>query len=70
MPWAFAAIFTIYGLCSIAFAFRDPPEPVRSLFRVPAIFIFLPDRLMIPAGRLFLGVSSLALVGYLVTLFR
>jgi hypothetical protein len=70
MPWAFAAILTIYGLCAIVFAFREPPEALRSLFKVPAIFVFLPDRLVMPAGRLFVGASSLAVVGYLFTVLH
>lgn len=68
MPWLFLAITAVYGLSSILFAFVQPPEALRSFFRVPAIFVFLPDRWVLPAGRLFVGVLSLGLVVYIATI--
>jgi hypothetical protein len=65
MPWLFLALMTVYGILSLVFAFVPPPERFRSLFKVPAIFVFLPDRWVMPAGRIALGVGSLALVGYI-----
>jgi hypothetical protein len=66
MPWAFVALMLVYGISCCVFAFVEPPAALRSLFKVPAIFIFLPDRLVMPVGRLFVGVCCFVLVGVLV----
>jgi hypothetical protein len=65
MLWVFVAFVALYGLLSFIFAFVEPPGPLRSSFRVPAIFVFLPDRLVMPAGRVFVGICSLFVAGYL-----
>jgi hypothetical protein len=49
----------VYGTFCFVFAFVEPPDAFRSLFRSPRIFVFLPDRLVIPVGRVFVGVRSL-----------
>jgi len=64
MPWIFLALMSVYGVLCVLFAFVQPPEALRSLFKVPAIFVFLPDRWVMPVGRVFVGLSSLALVAF------
>lgn len=44
---------------------RPTPEALRSLFKVPAIFVFLPERWALPVGRVVLGLGSLALVAFI-----
>jgi hypothetical protein len=66
MPWAIYAFLAIYGILSIVFAFVEPPAFFRSFFRVPSIFVFLPDRWIMPAGRVFVGLVTLGTVGYLI----
>jgi len=56
MPILLLAMLGVMGLLYIVFAFKEPPEGVRHFFRVPAIFIFLPDRYVLPAGRFLVGV--------------
>lgn len=56
----------LWSVGSIIFAFKEPPESLRHFFKVPAIFIFLPDRFVMPAGRLFMGLSGCVLTGWLV----
>jgi hypothetical protein len=51
-----------------AAVFGDGTAKSRGLCRVPAIFVFLPDRWLSPAGRLFVGV--LLLVGMAVLVMR
>lgn len=65
MPWAFLVITTVYGIFSLIFAFAEPPTYLRSIFTVPRLFIFLPDRLVMPVGRVFVGVASLGLVAFM-----
>jgi hypothetical protein len=63
--WIFISSLLVYGLTAIVFAFREPPQAISSFYRVPAIFIFLPDRWVVPVGRLFLGVSCCGIALYL-----
>jgi hypothetical protein len=65
MPWVFLALMSVYGVLCLLFAFVQPPEALRSLFKVPAIFVFLPDRWAMPVGRVVLGLGSLALVAFI-----
>ena len=65
MPWLFLGLMTVYAVLCFVFAFVEPPDRFRSLFKVPAIFIFLPDRLVAPVGRVFVGLCSLFLVGFI-----
>jgi len=60
MPWIAVALVGGWGLAYLLFAFVEPPAPIRSWFKVPAIMVFLPERFVVPAGRLFLGVLCLA----------
>lgn len=56
MPIAFILIMGIYGLAMIVFAFVKPPSFLEHFFRVPAIFVFLPDKWVLPVGRIFVGI--------------
>jgi len=69
MPWAFIAILAIYGLLCVVFAFVEPPAAVRSLFPIPSIFVFLPDRLIVPIGRVFVGLCSLGVAAFIAKSF-
>jgi hypothetical protein len=64
MPLAFFGIMSVYGLLSCIFAFVEPPRGIAGFFKVPAIFVFLPERYVVPAGRLFMGILCFALVGF------
>ena len=55
MPWVFVAFMVVYGILCCVFAFVQPPSALRSWFKVPSLFIFLPDRWVMPVGRLFVG---------------
>jgi hypothetical protein len=66
MPWVFIALTILYGGLCCLFAFKEPPGALRSLFRVPAIFIFLPDRWTMPVGRLFVGACCFIVAGVLI----
>jgi hypothetical protein len=59
------AIMVVYGLACIAFAFVDPPRGIEHFFRVPAIFVFLPERFVRPAGRIFTGLVCLGFAAWL-----
>jgi len=65
MPWVFLALMSVYGVLCLLFAFVEPPAALRSLFRVPGIFVFLPDRWVMPVGRVFVGLTSLGLVAFI-----
>lgn len=62
--WPFLGIMGAYGILSCVFAFVEPPRGVSGLFKVPSIFVFLPDRYVMRAGRLFMGVLCLGLVAF------
>jgi len=61
MPWILYTMLGVYGALSILFAFRRPPQGVEHFFKVPGIFAFLPDRLVMPVGRVFVGLCCFAL---------
>jgi hypothetical protein len=65
MPTFLILIMAVYGGLSIFFAFRQPPMALASMFKIPILFAFLPDRVALVAGRLFVGVASLGLAFYL-----
>ncbi len=69
MPWLLLAILLVYGIAYIAFAFRQPPEPLQHWFKVPAVFVFLPDRLIMPVGRVCLGAASIGVAVFIATRF-
>ncbi len=69
MPWFLVLLLLVYGVAYIAFAFKQPPEFLRHWFKVPAIFVFLPDRLVMPAGRIFVGVGSIGTAVFIATMF-
>lgn len=62
----FLIIMGLYSVLSIVFAFVHPPSFLNSLFKVPGIFVFLPDRLVIPVGRVFVGLAGIGLIAFLV----
>jgi hypothetical protein len=59
MLWLVVAFLAVYGLTFLLFAFVEPPGILSHLYKVPAIFVFLPDRWVVPAGRVFLGIVCL-----------
>jgi hypothetical protein len=65
MPWVLFGFIIVYGILCIVFAFLEPPSALRSLFKVPSIFVFLPDRLVMPVGRVFVGLCALFVAGFL-----
>jgi len=65
MPWVFFAILAVYGLLSCVFAFVEPPPAISRIFKVPSIFVFLPDRYVMPVGRIFVGICCFVVVGVL-----
>jgi len=62
----FLIIMGLYSVLSIVFAFVNPPSFLNSLFKVPGIFVFMPDRLVIPVGRVFVGLAGMGLIVFLV----
>jgi hypothetical protein len=69
MPWVLIAFMALYGLLCFLFAAVEPPSAIQSLFRVPAIFVFLPDRLVVPIGRVFVGICSIGVAVFIATRF-
>jgi hypothetical protein len=69
MPWVLVGILAVYGLLCLVFAVVAPPSSVRSLFPIPSIFVFLPDRYLVPVGRVFVGLTSLGLAGFMAKVF-
>lgn len=62
----FLIVMALYSVLSIVFAFVNPPSFLNSLFKVPGIFVFLPDNLVIPVGRVFVGLAGIGLIVFLV----
>jgi len=62
----FVGLFVIYGIAYIVFAFVQPPGFLSSFFRVPSYFGLLPDRLVAPVGRTFVGLVILGVTGFAV----
>ncbi len=54
-PLVLALAFVLYGTTYLAFAFRDPPAVLERWFRVPSLFVFLPDAHRMRIGRLTVG---------------
>lgn len=46
--WAFGALY-------IVFAYREPPRAIDHFFRIPAVFIFLPEHSRVRLGRITVG---------------
>lgn len=59
-------IMGLYSVLSIVFAFVRPPSFLNSLFKVPGIFVFLPDHLAMPVGRVFMGLLGIGFIVFLV----
>ena len=55
----FYILTAVYGVFYIVYAFREPPESVSYLFKIPSIFIFFPDRYQIRLGRIVMGVACI-----------
>jgi len=62
----FLIIMGLYSVLSMVFAFVQPPAFLNGLFKVPGIFVFLPDNLVIPVGRVFMGLLGIGLIVFLV----
>lgn len=62
----FLILMGAYSVLSILFAFVRPPRFLNSIFRVPSIFVFLPDHLVMPVGRIFVGLAGIGLIVFLV----
>lgn len=69
MPWVLVAILTVYGLLSLVFAVVAPPALARSWFPIPSIFASLPDRYIVPVGRVFVGLSVLGVAAFMAKIF-
>jgi hypothetical protein len=69
MPWVFIAIVATYGLLCLVFAVVRPPPSVNSFFPIPSIFVFLPDRLIVPIGRAFVGLCALGVAAFIAQQF-
>lgn len=65
MMWGIVVLLVVWGLAYLVFAFIEPPGFLSSYFKVPAILVFLPDRWIVPVGRLVLGVLVLIGAGVL-----
>ena len=52
-------VMGVFGVLYIVFAFVRPPEAVAHIFRVPSLFVFLPEAWIVPVGRFFVGVLIL-----------
>ena len=55
-------VLILPGIFYIRYAFRRPPEAIDHFFRIPAIFIFLPEHNRVKLGRIAVG-AFLLLVG-------
>jgi hypothetical protein len=64
--WIFIFVMGAWSLLNLLFVFKEPPASVRHFFRVPGIFVFLPEKWVMPAGRLFAGLAGLGLTIFLV----
>ena len=69
MQWVFVAILAVYGLFCLVFAAVQPPAAIRSWFPIPSIFVFLPDRLLVPVGRVFVGLCTLGVAAFITRQF-
>ncbi|MBN1499486.1 MAG: hypothetical protein JW982_05000 [Spirochaetes bacterium] len=58
-------ILGVYSILSIIFAFVTPPKFIDRIFTVPGIFVFLPQKYVMPVGRIFVGVAGLGLIAFL-----
>jgi hypothetical protein len=65
MPVVLFLILGVYGLSMILFAFVKPPVFLEHFFRVPAIFIFLPDKWVLPVGRVFVGICCFGVLFFI-----
>ena len=63
----FLVVMGLWSILSIVFAFVAPPQRLEQFFRIPAIFIFLPDRYVVPAGRVFTGLVGLGATAWIAT---
>lgn len=54
-PILIALFFILYGIAYLAFAFREPPAALATFFRVPSIFVFVPDESRMKYGRVTVG---------------
>jgi hypothetical protein len=69
MPWFVVGLLAVYGLAYLVFAFVEPPSFLSTYFKVPSILVFLPDRWIVPVGRVFFGVVLLIGAGVFASQF-
>lgn len=62
------AIMVLIGVFYVLFAAVRPPEWISHWFKIPAIFVFLPERLVRPIGSSLTGFLLIAIGMYLATL--
>lgn len=53
-------VLIVFGALYLLFAFIAPPQAVAHFFRIPGLFVFLPERLQAPIGR---GVAGTMCIG-------
>ena len=53
MIWTVVVILGLWSVFNLLFAFVPPPRMLSGYFRVSPFFVFLPDRLVMPVGRVF-----------------
>ncbi len=51
-----------YALLNFMYAFKEPPAALKSFLKIPSIFVFLPNHLVVPVGRIFTGCMTLFLL--------
>lgn len=57
----FGGFFIVWGMFYLVFAFVARHSGIAgSLFKVPGIFIFLPDRMVLSVGRVLTGLMCIA----------
>lgn len=61
-----ASFFIIYGVFCVIFAFKEPPSFLSSAFKIPAIMAFLPDRLVVPVGRIVVALCAFIAAGVMI----
>jgi hypothetical protein len=61
-----AAFFIVYGVFCVIFAFKDPPDFISSAFKIPAVMVFLPDRLVVPVGRIVVALCAFAAAAFMI----
>ena len=64
MPLPISIILYVVGGLYILFAFKNPPKAIEHFFKIPAIFVFLPEKMQVPAGRIAAGILIIGFTAY------